>query len=425
VTVDKQLFRLDALQGQQAKWLGEVILVRPISFTLLTWFSMALASIVIAFLVWGTYTKRSTVSGLILPETGLVKVYVPQPGIVLEKHVVEGQLLKQGDVLYVLSSDRQSSTQGNTQAIISSQVKVRQQSLRDEKNKTRLLQKEERDALVKTISGLVAELEKLDSQIEGQKSRVELAEKTHSRYQGLLTKDYISKEQLQQKEEDLLDQRNRLQSLERDKISIGRELDDRQSDLNGLALKQQNLLAQIDRSIALASQELSESEAKRRLVITSPESGTATATAAEIGQAVDVSKPLVSIIPQGVILQAQLYAPSKAIGFISPGNAVLLRYQAYPYQKFGHGGGTVMSVSKTALPSSELAPIGNMSSSGASVNTEPLYRITVHLSSQTVNAYGKPYPLQAGMLLEADVMQDTRRLYEWVLEPLYSLTGKL
>jgi membrane fusion protein len=425
VTVDKQLFRLDALQGQQAKWLGEVILVRPISFTLLTWFSMALASIVIAFLVWGTYTKRSTVSGLILPETGLVKVYVPQPGIVLEKHVVEGQLLKQGDVLYVLSSDRQSSTQGNTQAIISSQVKVRQQSLRDEKNKTRLLQKEERDALVKTISGLVAELEKLDSQIEGQKSRVELAEKTHSRYQGLLTKDYISKEQLQQKEEDLLDQRNRLQSLERDKISIGRELDDRQSDLNGLALKQQNLLAQIDRSIALASQELSESEAKRRLVITSPESGTATATAAEIGQAVDVSKPLVSIIPQGVMLQAQLYAPSKAIGFISPGNAVLLRYQAYPYQKFGHGGGTVMSVSKTALPSSELAPIGNMSSSGASVNTEPLYRITVHLSSQTVNAYGKPYPLQAGMLLEADVMQDTRRLYEWVLEPLYSLTGKL
>ncbi|MEJ2610059.1 MAG: HlyD family efflux transporter periplasmic adaptor subunit [Candidatus Thiodiazotropha sp.] len=425
MTVDKQLFRLDALQGQQAKWLGEVILVRPISFTLLTWFSMALASIVIAFLVWGTYTKRSTVSGLILPETGLVKVYVPQPGIVLEKHVVEGQLLKQGDVLYVLSSDRQSSTQGNTQAIISSQVKVRQQSLRDEKNKTRLLQKEERDALVKTISGLVAELEKLDSQIEGQKSRVELAEKTHSRYQGLLTKDYISKEQLQQKEEDLLDQRNRLQSLERDKISIGRELDDRQSDLNGLALKQQNLLAQIDRSIALASQELSESEAKRRLVITSPESGTATATAAEIGQAVDVSKPLVSIIPQGVMLQAQLYAPSKAIGFISPGNAVLLRYQAYPYQKFGHGGGTVMSVSKTALPSSELAPIGNMSSSGASVNTEPLYRITVHLSSQTVNAYGKPYPLQAGMLLEADVMQDTRRLYEWVLEPLYSLTGKL
>lgn len=420
-----QLFRLEALQGQQAKWLGEIVLVRPVSFSFLAGLSAALACIVIAFLAWGTYTERSTVAGQVLPEAGLVKVYVPQAGIVLEKRVIEGQAVKKGDVLYVLSSDRQSSTQGGTQAFISGQVEVRQQSLRDEENKTRLLQKEERDALVRKLSGLEAELAKLDMQIDGQKSRVRLATETYSRYQGLLSQDYISKEQLQQKQEDLLDQQNRLQSLERDRISVGRELAAQRSELSGLALRQENQLAQITRSIASVGQELSESEARRRLVITSPESGTATATVAEIGQAVDVSKPVVSVIPEGATLQAQLYAPSRSIGFISPGNAVLLRYQAYPYQKFGHATGTVTSVSKTALPSTELASIGNMSGGSAPGNSEPLYAITVRLSSQTVNAYGKPYPLQTGMLLEADVMQDTRHLYEWVLEPLYSLTGKL
>jgi membrane fusion protein len=76
------------------------------------------------------------------------------------------------------------------------------------------------------------------------------------------------------------------------------------------------------------------------------------------------------------------------------------------------------------MPSNELTSIGNASGSNPSAN-EPLYRITVNLASQTVNAYGKPQSLQAGMLLDADVLQDTRRLYEWVLEPLYSLTGKL
>lgn len=420
-----QLFRLEALQGQQAKWLGEIVLVRPVSFSFLAGLSAALACIVIAFLAWGTYTERSTVAGQVLPEAGLVKVYVPQAGIVLEKRVIEGQAVKKGDVLYVLSSDRQSSTQGGIQAFISGQVEVRQQSLRDEENKTRLLQKEERDALVRKLSGLEAELAKLDMQIDGQKSRVRLATETYSRYQGLLSQDYISKEQLQQKQEDLLDQQNRLQSLERDRISVGRELAAQRSELSGLALRQENQLAQITRSIASVGQELSESEARRRLVITSPESGTATATVAEIGQAVDVSKPVVSVIPEGATLQAQLYAPSRSIGFISPGNAVLLRYQAYPYQKFGHATGTVTSVSKTALPSTELASIGNMSGGSAPGNSEPLYAITVRLSSQTVNAYGKPYPLQTGMLLEADVMQDTRHLYEWVLEPLYSLTGKL
>ncbi len=283
-----------------------------------------------------------------------------------------------------MSSDRQSSTQGDTQAVISRHVEERQQSLRDEKEKTRLLQRDERESLVKKIVDLQAELAKLDSQIEGQKSRVKLAEETVARYKGLLAQDYISKEQLQQKQEDLLDQYNRLQGQERDRISVGRELASQQNDLASLTLKHQNQLAQIDRSIASTGQELTESEAKRRLVISASETGTATAVVAEVGQAVDTGKPLVSIVPQGATLQAQLYAPSKAIGFIRVGEAVLLRYQAYPYQKFGHAQGKVVAVSKTALPASELATIGGLASSGNGGNTEPLYRITVDLLSQTI-----------------------------------------
>lgn len=194
-----------------------------------------------------------------------------------------------------------------------------------------------------------------------------------------------------------------------------------QADLASLPLRQQNQLAQIDRMLTGVGQELTESEARRRLIITAPEAGLVTAVIAELGQAVDTSKPLVSVIPRGATLQAQLYAPSKAVGFIKPGDAVLLRYQAYPYQKFGHAKGTVASVSKTALPGSELTGVSNSSDS----NTEPLYRITVNLTQQVVSAYGKPQSLQAGMLLDADVLQETRHLYEWVLEPLYSLTGKL
>jgi membrane fusion protein len=193
-----QLYRSAALNARQVRWLGDIVLVRPLGFSFLTAIAGILAFIVIAFLAWGTYTKRSTVSGQLLPDSGLVKVYVPQPGIVLEKRVTEGQHVNQGDVLYVLSSDRQSSTQGNTQAAISSQVEARQQSLRDELEKTRLLQKEEREALVKKIAGQQAELSKLDGQIDVQRRRVKLAEETLARYQSLLEQDYISKEQWQQ-----------------------------------------------------------------------------------------------------------------------------------------------------------------------------------------------------------------------------------
>ncbi len=419
------IFRPAALNARQTKWLGDIVLIRPISFAYLSTIAGLLALIVVAFLVWGTYTKRSTVSGQLIPDTGLVKVFVPQPGIVLENHVVEGQRVTRGDVLYVLSSERQSSTLGNTQEAVSRQVEVRRQSLRDELERTRAMQKEDREALVKKIAGLQAELAKLDSQIESQKSRVQLSTETRSRYEGLLTQDYVSKEQLQQKEEELLDQRNRLQGQERDRISVNRELTAQRYELANLSVKQQKQLAQIEREITTTAQELTESEDKRRLVITAPETGIATAVAAEVGQAVDTSKPLVSMVPDGAILQAHLYAPSKAVGFVKAGDAVLLRYQAYSYQKFGHAEGKVISVSKTAIPGNELASIGNLSNSAVGGNNEPLYRVTVGIAAQVINAYGKPQPLQAGMSLEADVLQDTRRLYEWVLEPLYSLTGKL
>ena len=101
---------------------------------------------------------------------------------------------------------------------------------------------------------------------------------------------------------------------------------------------------------------------------------------------------------------------------------MLIRYQAYPYQKFGHQQGEVETVAKTALPTHEINGLGNPQGNNSS---ESLYRVRVKLAAQTVNAYGHPQPLQAGMLLDADVLQEQRRLYEWVLEPLYSLTGKL
>jgi membrane fusion protein len=416
------LFRNDAINNRQTKWLGDIALVRPVSFTLLTLLAVGLATILILFSIWGTYTKRSNVIGQLIPDTGLIKIYPTQPAVISQKLVKEGQQVQQGDTLFVLSVERHSITQSDVQATISDEVEQRKKSFKLERDKTQQMQTEDRTALQTKIAGLQLELNNLDNSIESQRSRVKLAEDTVARYEGLLKQDFVSREQAQQKQEELLDQQTRLQSLERDHISTNRELQNQQAELANLNLKQQNQLAQIDRNIASTSQELTESEAKRHLVITAPESGTVTAITAELGQNVDTSHPLASIVPNGASMQAQLYAPSKAIGFVKQGDPVLLRYQAYPYQKFGHAKGVVTEVSRTALLSNELN--SNLSTNNNGTN-EPLYRITVNLASQTINAYGKPQPLQAGMLLDADILQDKRHLYEWVLEPLYSLTGKL
>jgi membrane fusion protein len=417
----KPLFRADALNARQIKCFGDIVLVRPLSFLAFTTTAVAMALLLLGFMFFSSYTKRSTVSGQLIPDVGVLRVYAPQAGIVVAKHVREGKRCKKGDLLYVTSSERQSSAQGDIQATISHQVALREQSLRDDLTHTRTLQQAEENALRKKIDGLQAEQANVVRQLAGQSVRIELADAAVNRASKLLTQGYISTEMWQQKQADMLDQRNRLQALQRDQISVERELQAQRSELASLPLRQQTQLAQIERLITSTGQEWTESEGKRHIAVVAPESGIATAVTAEVGQAVDSGKPVVSIVPDGAVLQAHLFAPSRAIGFVRPGDHVLLRYQAYPYQKFGHADGVVASVSRTALSASDLAGTPAQESNGG----EPLYRITVTLARQTITVYGKPLSLQAGMLVDADILHEKRKLYEWVLEPLYSLTGKL
>ena len=412
------LFREEALSASRIQWLGEIVLIRPLSFGFLTAIAAMLGLLVIALFVLCSYTKRSSVSGQLMSDLGVVKVYPSQAGIVVQKTVLEGQRVHQGDVLYIVSSERQTTTRSDIQGTISQQVARRQQSLREELAQTERVQREDEITLRKKVDALKAEQGNIIRQLSSQRNRVELSEDALKRGAQLFEQGFVSKELMQQKQADLLDQRLRLQALERDEISVGRELLAAANDLSSLPLRQHNQLAQIERLLTNTEQEWTESEAKRHIAITAPESGIATAVTAEVGQAIDGGKPLVSIIPQGAQLQAHLYAPS-AIGFIRKDDEVLLRYQSFPFQKFGHARGVVISVSQTTLPVSEFTGIPSPGG-----NAEPLYRITVKLARQTLVAYGKPQPLQAGMLVEADVLQEKRKLYEWVLEPLYSLTGK-
>ncbi len=420
---NQPLFRRAALDAQKPKSCGEILLVRPLSYRLLSLAALVCTLAIVALFTWGSYTKRSSVTGQLVPSAGLLRIYPPQTGIVGKKLVAEGQSVKAGDTLYLISSERQSSTLGSVFASVSEQLGARQESLTRELERTRQLQREEQEGLTRQVAALRSELEKIDSLLEGQRARVALAEETSGRYQSLLEQDYISREQRQQKREELLDQQTRLKSVEREQIALRRELGTRQESLDALRFKHENQLAQIERVISSTSQELSESEGRRMLAITAPIDGTATAVVAEVGQAVDGRRPLLSIVPAGSRLEAQLYAPSRAVGFVRPGAQVLMRYQAYPYQKFGHARGTVVSVARTALPGSEISSL--LAPGVEAQGSEPLYLISVALEQQSINAYGVAQPLQAGMLLEADVLQESRKLYEWVLEPLFSLSGKL
>ncbi len=418
------LFRPEVIEGRQQAWLGSIQLVRPLSLAVLTAGVVAVAVAAGAFLYEGRYTRKAHISGYLVPDRGVVRLVPPQQAVVLERRVVEGAQVRAGDVLFVLSLDR-ATLAGDTRAAVKASLDARVRSLHDSARQRAQLQAAQLRSLDRQVDNMRRELAQIDAENELQTQRLTMAQQAVARFESLQRDNFVSAAQVQTKREELLAVRAQIQALARQRGAQMRELGVLEAQRRELPLEAQARQGEIERELAGVAQEAAEIEAKQRIVIRAPQDGVVTAVLAEAGHSVSPDTALASLLPAGARLEAQLFAPSSAVGFVQRDQAVQLRYQAFPYQKFGHHGGQVLAVSRTPLQASELAGLPLPQSLKEAPSAEPLYRITVALDAQTVRAYGQARPLAAGMQLEADVLLDRRRLIEWIFEPLLSVSGRV
>ncbi len=418
------LFRPEVIEGRQQAWLGSIQLVRPVSLAVLTVGVIAAAVAAGAFLYEGRYTRKAHISGYLVPDRGVVRLVPPQQAVVLERRAVEGAQVRAGDVLFVLSLDR-ATLAGDTRAAVKASLDTRVRSLHDSARQRAQLQAEQLQSLDRQADNMRRELAQIDAENELQTQRLTMAQQAVTRFESLQRDNFVSDAQVQTKREELLAVRAQIQALARQRAAQLRELGVLEAQRRELPLQAQARQGEIERELAEVAQEAAEIEAKQRIVIRAPQDGVVTAVLAEVGHSVSPDMALASLLPAGARLEAQLFAPSSAVGFVQRDQAVQLRYQAFPYQKFGHHAGQVLAVSRTPLQASELAGLPLPESLKEAPSAEPLYRITVALDAQTVQAYGQARPLAAGMQLEADVLLDRRRLIEWIFEPLLSVSGRV
>lgn len=412
----QSLFRKAAIQAHRQRLIGDVVLSQPKTFAITTAFLLLMSISLLVFVILAGYARKETVTGYLVPERGLVQVRPPMSGIVEQLVATEGQMVQAGAALVSISRVHINSAGQEINRGLLTQISNQLQTIVDQRSLEVRRVQQEGHRLREEIAGLEEQDAAVGRQLSLQRKLIVTLQAHLSAIASISKNGFISDVEFAAREEKLVREQLNLENLMRERAVL------RSRSAQSVIAMEKLLLDSTTRLSLLAStsselvQEKLRIESRATVTVTAPVSGTVSAVQVVTGAFADQSETLLTLLPDNSKLEAHLYVPTRAIGFIEVGQDVRLLFEAFDYRRFGTYGGKVSEVSRIAVSST-----GNSSPIPL---TEPSFRVTVALAGQSIDAYGQEYSLQAGMQLHADIILESRSIFGWITAPLFSLRGR-
>ena len=407
----EDLFRKQAIESLSRKPHGRPICLMPQPWV---WLGSLVGLFFVSAGVFAgnaEYTRKESVHGWLVSRTGVVRVTARNFSVIREIARQPGDLVTVGDPLIYLSSDA-TLADGTSQ---SEEVlaQLRQEALEVDKQ-LELSQDEqqiEEDSLREQLDGLDAAVASLGLRLADHERRLLLSTEKLRRLGVALVDGAVSEwDVMNQKEETAVIALD-LRGVEREIVSQKRErellISRRESVANQSRFQRSGLRARHSQLL----QRIAEQESARLTVLKSPVSGVVASVEVHVGYSVTPQQLLVTVIPQGVDLVAEIFVPSRAAGFIGPGQSVHIAYDAFPQEKFGTFEGRISRVSDYVLLPGEIPPTFPIH--------EATYKAQVAILSSSIETSAGAAVLRPGMLLSADIILENRNFVDWLLEPLH------
>ncbi len=414
------LFRKEAVEHQKERLLGDVLLFQPLSFKILTGIVMAIALAIVIFLFFGTYARKETVQGFLVPDKGIAKIYAPQAGTVSQVHVQQGQAVVAGQKLFTLVTERSLEGGDDVDSLLLQELNHSQQDLQNRIQGQGEVNESDSLRLQNQITALESQLKQTSEGLKLQIERVKISETRVGKLKTLSKSGYLSEMDYQKVYEDHLTQQQQYQELIKAETNAKTELMTLRSELSQFPTHAKTRILELEKALSETKQRHLEVQGRKGAEVRAPIDGIVDALMAKPGQfqgQMQQMQPLLAIIPNHSTIQAQLWVPTRAMGFIKAGQTVRVRYAAFPYQRYGVHEGVIHSISQNILNPNELTTPLDIK--------EPVYQVIVNLKKQHISAYGKKMPLQAGMMIDADIILEKQSLFRWILDPIYTVKGKV
>ena len=393
------------IEAQRHRLSGTVIAAVPPSSRIYTGVALAVVAVIVLTLFFGSYASSSAVRGIVAYDTGVARVFPRSAGEVRRVLVRVGQQVAAGAPLVALSlAQGEGGLATQLDQIDRQLVEIdRQLGIADAFATTDI------DALAEQRKALVETASSLERQRDIAREQVALAEKSVQRSQRLAKEGAGTQRQVDAARADVLGRRSEAENLQERLITTRATIADLGIKLSqgGLASGRANSQLQAQRA-ALVNQRTDLQRADA-LVLTAPVAGEVSDIAAEPGKNATQDASLVTIVPTGGTMEIWLYASSQAIGFAKPGQQVRLRFDAFPFQKYGSGRGTVTQISRVAVDSSSIEPALGIKDSA--------FRLRVRIDSVGSGA-ATAAGVRPGMTVSGDLMMARRPLWALMFAPI-------
>jgi len=409
-----ELFRRQAVDYQRQKFHGAIVLTRSPWQTAVAAFFVLLALALVVFAATQGFARKETVAGVLAPAGGVLRLVAPQAGVVTATPVAQGARVVAGQAVVQLSTE-QSSAAGPTQEAVARSLALRQGSLAEQLQQQGQQVRQQAVSLDARIAAVATGLAQQEREIALQRERVQLVRDVAGRYPELVRSGAVSPVEAAEKQTELLDQQSRLSELERTHGAAQAELATLRAERAALPLQAGRESAPLKREAQALAQAQAENESHRGTQVLAPEAGEVATLLAAPGQSVAAGQALATLLPAGAALEAELWVPTRAAGFVRPGTPVWLRVDAFPYARYGQLPAHVREVSRSAVAA------GDLGAAATTASQQPVFRVIVALDAAPDAALAWRASLKAGMHVQASLVAEKRTLLQWALEPLDAL----
>lgn len=417
---DPSLFRKEALEHQKLKWTGKALLISGLSPLWVAALSLAFLLGLLIFVIGGSYTHRVNVSGEVVTQPHAINLYAPQQGFIAKIFVTIGSKVRKGQPLYLLDIDRAT----NTGYLSSRSAELIQRQLNKLESIVATTQEDKR----RTLENLQQQLAFYQKNLKQSRSMAEMAHKgvdfmrsnmkDYTAYQrrGLITKDQTANQSYMYYQQEFSYQNLYSQAMQ-DELQIT----NLQSQLVTRAAELDNQIAQYEYQRESLQRQLTETEAKGTIMINAPAAGRVESLSVTLGQMVNAGDSLAQLSPGSEnSYRLVLWLPNNSAPYVHSNELVNIRYDAFPFEKFGQFSGRIESVSSIPASPQEMSTYSNKPSTQDTHN-DSYYKVIVKPAQTRFTYQQQQLVLSTGMRAQATLFLERRPLYQWMLAPFYNI----